>query len=155
MAVSRELSPRELSDRLRIHDLLVRYTVAIDTKDWALLDTCFTPDAHLDYTSAGGVAGDYPKVRAWLEKALAPFPVTVHAISNAVVEIEGDAATARTYVHNPMAFPRPDGSLHVFTVGAWYNDKLVWTDDGWRIRERIEETAFLDGTLPKGLRIPE
>jgi hypothetical protein len=155
MAVSREMSTRELSDRLRIHDLLVRYTVAIDTKDWALLDTCFTPDAHLDYTSAGGVAGDYPKVRAWLEKALAPFAVTVHAISNSVVEIEGDEASARTYVHNPMAFPNPDGSLHIFTVGAHYNDKLVWTDQGWRIRERIEETAFMDGTLPEALQIPE
>jgi hypothetical protein len=133
---NRELSTRELSDRLQINDLLIRYTRAIDTKDWALLDTCFTPDAHVDYTSAGGVAGDYPKVRAWLEKALAPFPMTVHALANSIVEIDGDRATART-------------------VGAFYNDKLVWTDDGWKIRERIEETAFMDGSMPEALQIPE
>jgi len=151
----RELSAREISDRLQINDLLVRYTVAIDKKDWALLDTCFTPDAHLDYTSAGGIAGDYPKVRAWLEAALVPFPVTVHAIANSVVEIDGDTAKARTYVHNPMTFPNPDGSIHLFTVGAYYNDRLRWTDDGWRICERIEEQAFLDGSLPSGLTIPE
>ena len=151
----RELSTRELSDRLQINDLLIRYTRAIDTKDWALLDRCFTPDAHVDYTSAGGVAGDYPKVRAWLEKALAPFPMTVHALANSIVEIDGDRATARTYVHNPMGFANPDGSLHIFTVGAFYNDKLVWTDDGWRIRERIEETAFMDGSMPAALQIPE
>ena len=151
----RELSTREISDRLQIHDLLVRYTVAIDHKDWELLDTCFTPDAHLDYTSAGGIAGDYPKVRAWLEAALAPFPVTVHALANSVLELDGDAATARTYVHNPMTFPNPDGSIHLFTVGAYYNDRLVWTQDGWRIAERIEEQAFLDGTLPPALTIPQ
>jgi len=151
----RDLSVREISDRIRIHELLVRYTLAIDRKDWALLDTCFTPDAHLDYTSAGGIAGDYPKVRAWLEKALAPFPVTVHALANSVVTLDGDRASARTYVHNPMTFPNPDGTLHIFTVGAFYNDKLVWTRDGWRIRERIEETAFLDGTLPTALQIPQ
>jgi len=151
----RELSTRELSDRLQINDLLIRYTRAIDTKDWALLDTCFTPDAHVDYTSAGGVAGDYPKVRAWLEQALAPFPMTVHALANSIVEIDGDSATARTYVHNPMGFANPDGTLHIFTVGAFYNDKLVWTDDGWRIRERVEETAFMDGALPAGLQIPQ
>jgi len=151
----REMSTHEISDRIRIHDLLVRYTVAIDQKDWALLDTCFTPDAHLDYTSAGGIAGDYPKVRAWLEKALAPFPVTVHALANSVVEIEGEEATVRTYVHNPMIFNNPDGSVHVFTVGAHYNDKLVWTKDGWRIRERIEQTAFMDGGLPETLTIPQ
>lgn len=150
----RDLSTREISDRIQINDLLIRYTVAIDQKDWALLDTCFTPDAHVDYTSAGGVAGDYPKVRAWLEQALAAFPTTVHALANSVVEIDGDSATARTYVHNPMVFHNPDGSIHIFTVGAFYNDKLVWTDDGWRIRERIEETAFMDGGLPEALQVP-
>jgi hypothetical protein len=152
---ARELPTREISDRLQINDLLVRYTVAIDKKDWQLLDTCFTPDAHVDYTSAGGIAGDYPKVRAWLAAALAPFPLTVHAIANSVVAIDGDTATARTYVHNPMTFHNPDGSVHLFTVGAYYNDALVWTPDGWRIRERIEEQAFLDGTLPTALQIPQ
>ncbi len=148
------LSLQEVSDRIEIDDLLIRYTTAIDTKDWALLDTCFVADAHLDYTSAGGVAGDYPKVREWLEKALAPFPMTVHFISNSVVELDGDAAKARTCVLNPMGFPNPDGSLHIFTVGAYYNDRLVRTADGWRIRERVEEQAFLEGTLPEALQIP-
>ncbi|MDJ0867872.1 MAG: nuclear transport factor 2 family protein [Myxococcota bacterium] len=155
MAAPRELSTREISDRIRINDLLIRYTTAIDTKDYALLDTCFTPDAVCDYTSAGGIKGPYPEVRQWLEKALAPFPVTVHFISNSVVEIDGDTARARTAVINPMGFANPDGSMHMFTVGAYYNDQLVHTDDGWRIRERVEETAYMDGTLPEALQIPQ
>ena len=68
------LSQEQISDRIEIHDLLTRYTVAIDTKDWKLLDRCFMPDAELDYTSAGGIKGSYPEVRKWLEMALAPFP---------------------------------------------------------------------------------
>jgi 3-phenylpropionate/cinnamic acid dioxygenase small subunit len=149
-----EMSTRELSDRIQIQDLLTRYAAAIDKKDWKLLDACFTPDAHLDYTSAGGTKGPYPEVRQWLEKALAAFPVTVHFISNSTVELEGDRARARTYVINPMGFPNPDGSLHMFTVGAYYNDELVRTDEGWRIAKRVEEQAFLDGTLPEALQIP-
>ncbi len=148
------LSQQEISDRIEIDDLLVRYATAIDTKDWSLLDSCFTPDAQLDYTSAGGIAGVYPEVRQWLEKALAPFPMTVHALSNATVALEGDEARARTFVLNPRGFPKPDGSLHLFTVGAYYNDRLVRTEAGWRIRERIEEQAFLEGTLPEALQIP-
>jgi 3-phenylpropionate/cinnamic acid dioxygenase small subunit len=144
----------EVSDRLEIQDLLTRYTVAIDTKDWKLLDTCFTPDAQLDYTATGGTKGPYPEVRAWLEKALAPFPMTVHYISNSTVELKGDEAAARTYVINPMGFPNEDGSLHIFTVGGFYVDKLVRTGEGWRIHERVEEQAFMDGTLPKALQIP-
>jgi hypothetical protein len=148
------LSLQQVSDRIEINDLLIRYTVAIDKKDYTILDTCFTADAHLDYTSAGGVAGDYPKVRAWLEKALAPFPMTVHYVTNSVVELDGDAATARTAVLNPMGFQNADGTMHHFTVGAYYNDRLVRTPDGWRIRERVEESTFMQGDLPPGLKIP-
>jgi len=148
------LSNQEISDRIEIGDLLTRYARAIDTKDWNLLDTCFTPDAHLDYTSAGGIAGRYPEVRKWLEAALAPFPMTVHFISNSTVNLDGDSADGRTYVLNPMGFQNPDGSMHLFTVGAYYNDKLTRTGDGWRISERIEEQAFMDGTLPEALQIP-
>ncbi len=150
----RTLSLEEISDRIQINDLLTRYTVAIDTKDWKLLDTCFTPDAQVDYTTSGGIRGAYPEVRKWLEKALAAFSMTQHFISNSTVEIDGDKATARTYVINPMGFPKEDGSLHIFTVGAYYNDKLVCTDEGWRIAERFEEQAFLDGSLPEALQIP-
>jgi 3-phenylpropionate/cinnamic acid dioxygenase small subunit len=148
------LSLQEVSDRIQIQDLLTRYTNAIDGKDWKLLDTCFTPDAHVDYTATGGTKGSYPEVRKWLEMALAPFPVTVHYISNSTVKLSGDEAGARTYVWNPMGFQNPDGSLHWFTVGAYYVDKLVRTADGWRIRERVEEHGFMQGTLPEALQIP-
>jgi 3-phenylpropionate/cinnamic acid dioxygenase small subunit len=148
------MSLREVSDRIAINDLLTRYTVAIDQKDWSLLDTCFTSDAQVDYTTSGGTKGVYPEVRAWLEKALAIFPITMHFISNSTVELDGDHATARTYVINPMVFVNPDGSQHIFTVGAYYNDKLVCGDDGWRIAERFEEQAYLEGSLPEALQIP-
>lgn len=148
------LALEQVSDRIEIQDLLTRYTVAIDSKDWKLLDTCFTPDAELDYTSTGGIRGSYPEVRAWLEKALAAFPMTVHYISNSSVELDGDEARARTYVINPMGFPREDGSLHIFTVGGYYVDELVRTPEGWRIRRRREDQAFLDGSLPDALQVP-
>ena len=152
---TRDMSPREISDRIRINDLLIRYTRAIDTKDWALLDTCFVPDADVDYTASGGVAGKYPEVRAWLAKALAPFPITAHYITNSIVELKGDRASARTLVYNPMFFANPDGSLHDFTVGATYVDELVWTDTGWRIARRVEEAGYMQGTLPGALQIPK
>ncbi len=148
------MSLDEISDRIQINDLLIRYTTAIDAKDYQLLDTCFTPDADVDYTTSGGTKGRYPEVRKWLEKALAPFPMTVHFISNSVVELDGDQASSKTFVINPMGFPNDDGSLHIFTVGAYYIDKLVRTDDGWRITDRFEQQVYLEGSLPKALQIP-
>jgi 3-phenylpropionate/cinnamic acid dioxygenase small subunit len=148
------LSLQEISDRIEIDDLLIRYTKAIDQKDWKLLDTVFTPDAELDYVSSGGIKGAYPEVRAWLEKALAIFPVTVHYVTNSEVTLQGDRASARTAVYNPMFFGNPDGSMHHFAVGAHYVDELVRTAQGWRIAKRREDQAFLEGALPKALTIP-
>ena len=148
------LSTQEISDRLEIQDLLIRYSRAIDTKDYKLLDSCFTPDAHVDYASSGGIAGKYPEVRAWLEKALAAFPAMMHFIGNITLELDGDRARSRTYVINPMGFPKPDGSLHVFTVAAHYVDELVRGSEGWRIAQRVEEQVLLDGSLPEALQIP-
>ena len=53
-----------------------------------------------------------------------------------------------------MGFPNPDGSLHLFTVGAYYLDELVRTEAGWRISQRVEEQAYLEGSLPEALRVP-
>ena len=148
------LSLQQISDRIEINDLLIRYTKAIDEKDWRLLDTVFTPDAELDYVSSGGIKGGYPEVRTWLSKALAIFPVTLHYVTNSEVTLSGDRASARTAVYNPMFFTNPDGSTHHFAVGAWYVDELVRTKDGWRIAKRREDQAFLEGSLPKSLQIP-
>jgi 3-phenylpropionate/cinnamic acid dioxygenase small subunit len=148
------LALQEISDRIEINDLLIRYTKAIDQKDWKLLDTVFTPDAEVDYVSSGGIKGSYAEARAWLEKALAPFPVTVHYVTNSEVTLHGDRAAARTAVYNPMFFENRDGSMHHFAVGAFYVDELVRTREGWRIAKRREEQAFLEGSLPKALSVP-
>jgi hypothetical protein len=149
------MSIEEISDRIQINDLLVRYTVALDTKDWDLLDTCFTLDTQLDYSAAGGAKAPYPDVRTWLQKTLAAFSMTQHFIGNSTVEIERDSASSRTYLINPLGSPKPDGGLHIYTLGAYYDDRLVYTDDGWRIAERIMEHAYFDGSLPESLEIPE
>lgn len=145
------LSVLEISDRIEIDDLLKRYTTAIDGKDWELLDTCFLPDAEVDYVSSGGIKGAYPEVRTWLGKALAIFPVTVHSISNSEVQLDGDRAQARTLVHNPMVLPGEEGKTRIFTVYAYYHDELVRSDSGWRIAKRVEEQLLLDGDIPEGL----
>jgi 3-phenylpropionate/cinnamic acid dioxygenase small subunit len=142
------LTLQEISDRMEISDLLTRYTTAIDNKDYALLDTCFLPDAHVDYVSSGGIAGEYPEVRAWLEKALAIFSATIHSLSNHEIQLEGDRAQTRTLVSNPMSMVDGEGKQSLFTVYAYYHDDLVRTEDGWRIAQRVEKQALLDGNLP-------
>ena len=136
------LSLQEISDRIEIHDLLVRYSHAIDTRDFDALDQVFTPDAFIDYSSMGGAKGSLPEIKEFLRKAMAQFSGFQHMIANSAIELRGDTATGRTICHNPMVMTRPDGQTHVFYCGLWYVDKLVRTARGWRIRERVEEKSY-------------
>jgi hypothetical protein len=136
------LSLQQISDRIEIQDLLVRYSHAIDTRDFDLLDEVFTPDAFIDYTSMGGAKGSLPEIKHFLRKAMKQFSGFQHMIGNSMIDLRGDVATGRTICHNPMVLTRPDGETHVFTCGLWYLDELVRTPDGWRIRKRVEEKCY-------------
>jgi SnoaL-like domain len=148
-----QLSPGDVADRIAIDDLLTRYALAVDGGDWDQLDTVFTPDAVIDYTSAGGVRGGRDEIKAWLAEALAPFPVRQHMIGNKRVEIDGDAATVRAYFFNPMLISLPDGTSLPTPGGGYYNHRLVRTADGWRSVELIEEEVWRTG-LPTDLQVP-
>lgn len=136
------LSLQEMSDRLEIQDLLTRYCDAIDSRDWDLLDTVFTPDARIDYAETGGAAGSYPEIKAWLPRALERFPAYQHMVAAPRLVIDGDAATSRTILFNPMVHRDEAGQEQVFFIGLWYRDRLVRTAAGWRIAERYEEMAY-------------
>ena len=137
-----------VADRLAIQDLLVRYSTAIDTKRFELLDQVFTPDGIGDYTASGGIRGSLPEIKGWLAQALSIFTVVQHLVTNLTVEIRGDEASSTCYLFNPLGYPRDDGSVEMLWCGAHYDDKLVRTKVGWRIRERVIRPAFLVVKLP-------
>ena len=132
---------QEIADRIEIDDLLTRYATALDAKDWELFATCFTPDAWIDYSAAGGIKGRLPEVRQWLAEVMAGFPMTQHLVTNKAVRLSGDTATCRSCLFNPMGVRDGDG-MAVFLEGGYYRDALVRTADGWRIAERSEEPTY-------------
>jgi 3-phenylpropionate/cinnamic acid dioxygenase small subunit len=136
------LTLEQIAERLEIDDLLTRYATAVDDKDWDLYRSCFTEDAFIDYTSAGGIKGNLKEVRDWLAKTMPMFRMTQHVVCNREIQIDGDKATARSAFYNPMGFPDGEEGMKLFFDGGYYNDKLVKTADGWRIRERIEQSSY-------------
>jgi len=145
----------QLRDRLEIEDLLTRYCAAIDAKDFDRLDEVFTADATIDYTRSGGIRGEYPAVKSWLAKALAPFRVVQHLVTNVRVDLDGDRARSVCYFFNPMGLPRQDGGVNTFFCGGIYRDQLLRTERGWRISERINDQLYAHGALPPGLDLPK
>jgi hypothetical protein len=138
-----------VSDRLEIDDLLTRYATAVDSRDWTLLDTVFTDDAHLDYRSAGGIRGPYGEVRDWLASVLPIFTWTQHLVVNRAVDFRpgGGTATAVSVFHNPNEL-RVEGEPWLFTVGGRYLDRLARRAEGWRITTRVEETIWWEHPMP-------
>lgn len=134
-----------LADRLEIDDLLTAYTRAIDTGEWDRLDEVFAPDAQIDYTATGGMAGSYPEVKAWLAENLPMFPRRQHVLGQKEVVLEGDQARVTAYFLNPMVLPRPDGTELLWEFGGLYHHKLVRTGTGWRSRSLVEELCWKRG----------
>ena len=125
---------RDIADRIAIDDLLTAYAVAIDQRDWDGVRACFTLDASLDYSTFGAPQGSVDEVVGWLQKALSRIGVTQHHITNRRVVLEGDTATAVSYVLNPMMIGEA-----LTQVGGAYHDALRRTPDGWRIESRVAE----------------
>ncbi|MFC7495180.1 MULTISPECIES: nuclear transport factor 2 family protein [unclassified Nocardioides] len=138
---------QEISDRLEIEGALVRYTRGVDTGEWDLLDTVFTPDAQIDYTESGGIADTYPAVKAWLAEVLpAFFPKRMHSLAQVDISFESaDEALATAYFHNPMPMDDGQGGTKVVEFGGLYHHTLVRTPDGWRSCKLHEEIVWKRG----------
>lgn len=128
------LSLEEINDRIEIIDMLHRYAGAIDAGEWDVLDTVFTPDAPIDYSAMGGASLPFGEMKPWLESMISHVPGRMHLISNIQVAFSSDrkTATSTAYLMNAMVFSPDNTTL----IGGVYNDSLVRTTDGWRVRER-------------------
>ncbi len=135
------LSVQEISDRLEIQDLLVRYSHAVDSRELDRLDEVFTADARVDFTATGGPEGDLASTKRFLADALPVFASTQHMLGASLINVDGDTAQVRTTCHNPMVLA---GAARAgWVIGLWYVDALVRTDDGWRIRHRRQECSHV------------
>ncbi len=138
-----------LLDRQEIDDLLTRYANVLDDRRWGELRSVFTPEATLDYRSAGGIRGPLAEVRDWLSTVLPFFTWTQHLVLNRAVELApgADTATSRADFSNPNGAV-VDGEAWLFVVGGAYHDCLVRTPARWRICHRVEETLWWDNPMP-------
>lgn len=140
---------QEISDKIEIRELLFRYARGLDTQDWSLLSSVFTPDARLDYTSVDGPSGPRDEVVAWLERALTPVPMTQHFITNIEIDLEGDRGTVRAMFYNPMQLPGVEALAH---CGGNYHHQVVRTPEGWKSERLVEETKWAVNPIPERRR---
>jgi ketosteroid isomerase-like protein len=122
----------EHEDRQDISDVINRFATGIDRRDWTLFRTAFTDDCQVvmgDYGSFDGVDA----IARFEETSHAQAGHTLHRMTNHVVDVDGDQASARTYVDAWIT--SVDNVSGINAIG-FYDDELVRTDQGWRIARR-------------------
>ena len=129
------------SDREQITDVLVQYATGIDTRDWPLFRKCFTAGVRADYGDAIGIWTDVDGITDFMVAAHEGMFATTHRMTNFVIEVNGDTASVRSYVHAVLVIT-DDPPNWIDAVGH-YVDRLVRTADGWRIAERKYHMARL------------
>jgi 3-phenylpropionate/cinnamic acid dioxygenase small subunit len=133
---------RGLADRQEIAELCARYTTALDTRDWDLLESCFTPKAA--FVHPGGRLEGFPAILDRTRTALARLTATQHLLGNIVAEVDGDTARSVCYFQaQHVRAGTPGGETYI--IAGRYADTLTRTADGWKITERVQAYLWRDG----------
>jgi hypothetical protein len=139
------LGAARVADHLAIQDLAVAYAYAVDDRDWVRWQALFTPDAHIDYTAAGGIAGSPAELAAWMPGALAVFTFCLHTTATHEIRFTGpDSAVGRVHVFNRNGVEW-EGESEICDVSAVYEDTYRRVGGAWRIAGRLERTLCITG----------
>ncbi|MEV0044023.1 nuclear transport factor 2 family protein [Nocardia rhamnosiphila] len=128
-------APVHSTDRDAVADTVNRYTYALDSRDWDLLDEVFTPDAVARYGAEApavrGRAGIVAMIRSFLDRC----GPSQHLLGNHVVDIDGDTATSickARVLHTGAG----ENTNITYECAGVYRDRMTRSAQGWRIAER-------------------
>ena len=122
------------SDWVEISRLLARYPGEVDGRNVKGVMSCFASDAHLSFNGGAAVANGETEMVAFWQRLFGGTVLgeaSTHLLSNYVIDIDGDRATATS---QGVAFILSDGQVRV--RGITYDDVLIRTPAGWRLSSR-------------------
>ncbi|MEM7015822.1 MAG: nuclear transport factor 2 family protein [Pseudomonadota bacterium] len=123
------------SERDQVCESIYRYGLGIDTRDWQLYRSIFTDAIDMDFSSYSGQPGGRMSADEWVNGCKILFmglDATQHTMTNPIVDIAGDRATCKMYMQ-AAHFLKNDMGDDEFTLGGYYDDRLIRTADGWQI----------------------
>jgi hypothetical protein len=126
-----------LIDKKNIEELILLYAVGVDTLNWPLYRSIYEDDIETDFTSYSG--GEPQKLKAddWVAQLKAFFPgldASQHTLTNFLIDVNGDEATAMVYM-SAAHFLQNRGGDGVVTLGGYYTHHLRRGSQGWKVRK--------------------
>jgi hypothetical protein len=128
------LAVAEMLDREMIRDVVMRYSRAVDRRDFEALRQVYWPEAIDDHGAYNGPVAEFFD---WVDQRTRNWDRTVHNICQIIVDLKGAEAGVETYFMAYHKKPRPDGGWFDELVGGRYVDRMVKRNGEWRILHRI------------------
>lgn len=139
---------RWLADVEAIRQLKHRYCgLCDDGYDADPLAELFTEDAVWDGGPIGVHSGR-EAIRRFFQGSPARVPFALHMVTNPIIEVDGDSATGRWYLWEPLVYALPHGD-QAWWMSARYDDRYRRTADGWKF-ERVTITMKMLAPYEKG-----
>lgn len=131
------------ADVVEIINVINLYPIAVDALRWELFDQIFTDDVNTEF---GGPArwNDLTSLKRDFALVHRPFEATQHVTTNHQVVVNGNKANCLSYVHGRFIRHVSEGG-NMFESAGWYDDTLVRSPQGWRIRCRSCRTVWSGG----------
>lgn len=137
-----------LVDRALISDLLFSFARTLDTKDVAGYMSNYTEDGILELPDPTSTTGEYITIHRnemenFVQKGImSVYTATHHISTNHQIDIAGDIATSRSYLHAAHVGAAP---LDHWDAGGWYDCKYIRTPDGWKFTHAKLTVVWFSG----------
>ncbi len=132
--MNEKLEMNHLLQKDEIKNILITYAEACDKRIWSLYDEVFDEDIQVNYGGAFKISGRGEVVKM-IRSMLGGCGPTQHMLGNFRIKIEGKTAQCICYVRAIHA-SMEENENELYEVWAEYKDKLIRTEQGWRIIDR-------------------
>jgi uncharacterized protein (TIGR02246 family) len=126
---------RMLEDEKAIRDLILRYCFLVDGivgRDADAFAAMFTEDGVWNSVTMGKHVEGRKELRDFISQVYSGDAIYRHLIANILIAVDGDRATARSYVHvSNLATGTP-----VCLMIAFYEDELLRQNGTWLFKTR-------------------
>ena len=130
-------------DKAGIVDLLHALAAAIDQRDWALFESCYTPDAVLTHGSE--VFSGIQAIEEAAKPLISGLDITRHQFTNWRIDEHDGTVRCVSYLAASHVL-KADGRPRVYTVFARCHDELTRHEpQSWRLHRRILEPLWSEG----------
>lgn len=127
-----------------IYRALVRFSRAMDARDWRALEDITTDDMTADLGTGllTGRSAMIENIRSFLDDC----GPTQHLLGNVLIDVQGDTATSQAYVSD-MHLGLDDKAHLTFSTLGDYHDQWRCVDGVWRMIHRTKHNRAHIGSI--------